>query len=466
MTTLRHRPPSVALGEPDPTLTPRAGLHLVAEVDRALGVVDTLDRQIGPVKARRRGLSGGELVMALVETMLCGGDFLADLDYQRDDAVGALVRAVPEVPASTTFIGLAKRFGDDVFCGIERAMGELVGRWFDLLPQTQRERLSASRPTIDLDPTDVEVYGTKKEGVAFNYRAQRCGRPHPAVWAEAGMVLAAELGSGRSDPRPQAPSLIVRAVRSLPGGLGRPVVRADSGLFSKKVAEAALAQGCDFAIAARRTSAVWRAERGVPEGAWRPAQGMEAEVASCAYVPGGWPEGTGCIVRRVKVERSELRADRRTRRRRTIDPQQLKLLEDGETEVAYAYSFIVTNLAGDVVAIEAWFRRRALIDERIGDSKAGMALRHLPSGYQAVNRTWMWAAFLALNLSGWLQSLAGVDDSGRAHGKRLRRELVNVAGRLCCHTRRLVVRVAPEHHQGPFATAWSTLATLPSFAGP
>jgi len=43
----------------------------------------------------------------------------------------------------------------------------------------------------------------------------------------------------------------------------------------------------------------------------------------------------------------------------------------------------------------------------------GLQSRHgsspLPSGHEAVNRTWMWAAFLAFNCSAWLQSLAGVD---------------------------------------------------------
>jgi hypothetical protein len=69
----------------------------------------------------------------------------------------------------------------------------------------------------------------------------------------------------------------------------------------------------------------------------------------------------------------------------------------------------VTNVVGDPVEIEAWFGRRALVEERICDSKAGMALRHLPSGYEAVNRTWMWSAFFGLNCSVWLQGLAGVD---------------------------------------------------------
>ena len=468
MKTLRRCRPAVTLGAPDPSLTPRAGLRLVAEVDRVLSVAATLDGHIGQLKTRRRGLSAGELVLSMAETMLAGGDFMCDLDFQREDGAGAALRAVPEIPAATTFIGCAKRFDDTVFWAIEQGVGELVRRGFAMLPEARRKKLAAARPTIDLDPTDVEVYGVKKEGMAFNYKGQRCGRPHPAVWAEAGVVLAADLGSGTSDPRPQAPALIARAIGALPGGLGRPIMRADSGFFDKKVAEATILHGADFAIAARRNRAVWRAERVIPDEAWRPASDMEAEVAECAYVPAGWPEGTRCIVRRVRVAREDLRSDKRTRRRKTIDPMQLSLLEDGEIELAYAYSFIVTNLGWDPVEIESWFRQRALVEERIEDSKAGMALRHLPSGYEAVNRSWMWAAFLALNCSVWLQGLSGTDagPDGRAHAKRLRRELIVVPARVLHHARLLVVRVAPEHRRGVFADVWQTLSALPSFTGP
>src|SRR5260370_24440657 len=42
--------------------------------------------------------------------------------------------------------------------------------------------------TRDLDPTDVEVYGRKKRGVAYNHQGQRVGRPHVAAWAETEIV--------------------------------------------------------------------------------------------------------------------------------------------------------------------------------------------------------------------------------------------------------------------------------------
>jgi hypothetical protein len=180
-----------------------------------------------------------------------------------------------------------------------------------------------------------------------------------------------------------------------------------------------------------------------------------AEVAFCGYVPAGWPPDSRTVVRRVRLDATEISHDGRSRRRRTIDPNQLALVLDGAADCAYAYSFIVTHLPWHATALEWWFRQRALIEERIRDTKLGAALRHLPSGYHAVNRTWMWAALIALNISAWLQSLARTDTTGgRAHGKRLRRELICLAARVTHRARQVVFRFAPGMRKGPFQRAW------------
>ena len=76
--------------------------------------------------------------------------------------------------------------------------------------------------TIDLDTTDVEVYGRHKRGVAYNHQGQRVGRPHVASWADTATVLAADLLAGNEDPRRDAPALLHRALAALPGpGAGR-----------------------------------------------------------------------------------------------------------------------------------------------------------------------------------------------------------------------------------------------------
>ena len=61
----------------------------------------------------------------------------------------------------------------------------------------------------------MEVYGSKKRGVAWNHQGQRVGRPHVAAWAETETVLAADLGDGTSDPRATAPGLLRRAATRL-----------------------------------------------------------------------------------------------------------------------------------------------------------------------------------------------------------------------------------------------------------
>ncbi|MGI8522793.1 MAG: transposase [Nocardioides sp.] len=93
--------------------------------------------------------------------------------------------------------------------------------------------------------------------------------------------------------------------------------------------------------------------------------------------------------------------------------------------------------------VEAWFRRRTDIEDRIREAKLGAALRHLPSGHPAVNAVWMWAALIAGNLSILLQALSGIDQNGRAHAARLRHELLCVPARLIRHGRRLTLRLPP-----------------------
>jgi hypothetical protein len=375
--------PVVRIGRPDAALTGLAGLVAVDELAARLGIVAELDRGVGSVKQRDRGASAGRLLVGMASGLLVGQDCLAGLDRVRADAGSGLLGCAP-VPASTTAGGLARRFTPAALAGIEAGLAKVYQRWLGLVPAAVRVPLVLRNPTIDCDATDIEVYGSNKQRVGWNYAGVKAGRVHLASWAQAELPLAMDLLAGNDDVRPDAPQLLRRALSVLPPQVcGRPRVRADAGYFDQSLAHAAVEHGCDFAIAAKRTSTAWRALAAIPEEAWSDARDMPGgQVVACDYTPAGWPQGSYCIVRRVKVTAERISADPRSRRRRTIPADQLALALGGAAEHAWACSFIVTNIpaddGADIVALEAWFRRRTSIEDRFRDGKHGGGLNHLP----------------------------------------------------------------------------------------
>jgi hypothetical protein len=377
----------VRAGAPDASLTANAGLAAVTELCDRLGVVEELDAAVGPVKQRDRGFGAGELLTGIAAAQLAGEDFLTGLDRQRADAAGQQITPVPGL-ASTTAAGLARRVTPAQWQAVESGLAVVTGRMLGLLPAERAAALAAGPVTIDLDTTDVEVYGRKKRGVAYNHQGQRVGRPHVAAWAETEIVLAADLGDGTDDPRATAPDLLRRALACLPHparASGRVGLRADAGYFAGQLARAAHDAKIAFAIGARRIAPLWRLLDGVAEDAWHDAIEMDgAQVAVAQYCPDWWPANTRLLIRRVLLDPAQVSADPRSRRRRTLHPDQraLPIPELAAQPAVYAYSFILTNLdvssPARASAAEHWYRHRTTVENLFRDSKLGAALRHLP----------------------------------------------------------------------------------------
>jgi hypothetical protein len=289
---------------------------------------------------------------------------------------------------STTAAGLARRFTDQQWQAVEHGLAQVHERMLAALPVSRRARLT-SAATIDLDTTDVEVYGSKKRGVAYNYAGQRCGRPYVATWAETETTLAADLLAGNDDPRPGAPELLRRALAALPRAVraaAQIALRADGGYFAGELARAAHFEGIQFAIGAKRIAPLWRLLSGINEDDWVDAIDMDAaQVAVADYRPDWWPANTRLLIRRVRLAPEQISADPRSRRRRTLHPDQraLPLAELACADAIHGYTFILTNRDASTparaAAVECWYRHRTSVESVFRDSKLGAALRHLPS---------------------------------------------------------------------------------------
>ena len=471
------RPGRIEIRADERSLTPYAGLAITGQLASGLRLVPLLDAELGqvrraaPVKLRERGLSAGELLVALAECQLVGGECFSDVEQLRSDRAGAPLRAVAEAPSAATALQLAKRFRRSHVQAAERGMARA-----SCALDSRLGRDPAEPVTIDLDATGIEVYGRRKGGARRSRHGSVSYAPHVAFWAERGRPLTSELVGGNREKLSGKDSARIarRALSLLPAHHGEATVRIDSAYYALELLEALRAEGARFTVSLPRTTAMWRALERIPDRAWQEAEGMDgAEVAETSYTPEGWKhEALRLVVRRVRFTRAQL-ASTSSRRRRTIHPEQLQLCLDGKTGHCFGYSFTLTDIPSDqrsASAVEHFHRHRAQIEERLKEAKLGQALRHLPSGCEHANRVWLQAALLALCLSAMTCDLCpAAGASGKAPGgaplrraaRTLRRLLFCVPARIVRSGRQTILRLpAGFRHQAAFRSTYEAAYAL------
>jgi hypothetical protein len=445
----------------DPSLTPYAGLAIVGELARRTRLVELIDAELAAVpgvravKARRRGVSPGALVVSLAECQVAGAECFDDIENVRADTAGAPLRAVWATPSAPTARQLAQRYRSPHIRAIERA----AARMGDMLDRELGREVS-DPVTFDLDATESEVYGSgpARRGATRSHSGALAYNSYVVTWAERGRALTSELEGGHRAKITAAESvrMIARAERLLPAGHGQVTARVDSGFYSAELMMGLREQRIRFSASAPRTRRMWRALGEIGEDSWAPALQMHgAEVAESTFTPEGWAhEPLRLIVRRVTVSAQEILAGSpRARRRSTIPAGQLQMVIDGQLASTYAYSFIVTDIPASeksTVQVEQFHRERAQIEERFKDAKLGQPLRHLPSGDLNANRLWLACSLLALNITALICDLspaAGAsgqapDDTPlRRHAKALRRILFCVPARITHTARQITLRL-------------------------
>lgn len=473
----RKSPGRIEIRADEVGLTPHAGLAITGELARRTGLLDMLDgeiaanRRAAPVKQRERGASPGELLTAIAEAQLAGAECFADLEDLRVDEAGAPLRAVPEVPASSTALQIAKRFRRSHLQAAERAAARAGAKLDEALGREAGEEV-----TVDLDASGVEVFGAAKQGAARNRDGQLAYSPYLATWAERGRALCSELHPGNRQmlSGPESARIACRAIDLLPEGHGPVSFRVDSGFYRVELLRRLRERGATFTASVPRSSAMWAALERIPEPDWAHATEMAgAEVAETTYSPKEWKgEPLRLIIRRVALRAADVSPHTRSRRRRTLHPEQLALLEAGEDAGRlYGYSFILTDREEDAAWIEHHHRHRAQIEERIREAKLGAALRNLPSGDINANRVWLFCSLLAVNLGAMVCDVSPLASASKAApkgtplrraAKTLRKLLFAVPARVIRSGRRMVLRLpAGFRHVDAFASTYRAAWGLP-----
>jgi hypothetical protein len=204
-------------------------------------------------------------------------------------------------------------------------------------------------------------------------------------------------------------------------------MRMDSGFWSAKTTRACRRHGIHYSITVRQTTPIRAVIATIDEGAWTPIvypDGGLAQVAETRH------QGDRLIVRRTRLVGAQ-----------------------AELFPNWRYHAFVTDRVGTTVWLDQDHRRHAVVELCIRDLKAGVGLRHCPSGKFPANAAWLLAATLAHNLLRWVAAIGLGARQELVVAKTLRRTLLALPGRITRSARRSTLHLPPAG-RGPHGLSW------------
>ena len=419
----------------DPTLvTGRAGVPLLIELFRQLGVAQTIDAEVA-IKQRQRGLPPSQLVESLLVLWASGGDRCQDLTTLREDQALATLLGHP-LPAATTVRDFLEAFhiedgplwaaGPAATIPLESAPLAGLDRANRTLIAGLQRGARTQTATLDVDATLVESH---KDAATVAYDGTRGYQPVVVLWAEQDVIVHDQFRDGHVPAGGGNVRVLEQAVGNLPQGVMQRFLRADSALYETAVLRWCEARKIGYAISADMSTPLKAEILRLPETAWQVEQEEPDAIrswAEVAYVPddGDHRKDRPCLRRYLAVR---------------VQKRQGHLFADGSSVHYFA---VATNREGDGLALLQWHRQKAgTVEHAHHVLKNELAAAALPSGKFGANAAWFRLNVLTYNLLTALKRLTLPGDLRTARPKRLRFLLFNTVGKVVAHARRTLLRL-------------------------
>src|SRR5271168_303591 len=429
-------------------LVSHAGTALVAQVAEKVGLTKALSLRLAGVKRRRRGHDPGRVIRDLAVMLADGGECVSDLGAVREQE--ALFGSVAS--DSTAFRVIDRIASEPGSLDALRAAHARARERF-------WERHGAPESlTIDVDATLITAH-SEKERAAGNYKGGYGFHPLAAYADETREALGGLLRPGNAGANTAADhqAVLDRALEQIPAGHieGLEIlVRSDSAGATHALADYCRDANMRFSVGYELTEQVRAAILEIPENAWVPAldqDGSERANGQVAEITGSvelssWPQRSRLIVRRERPHPGA----------------QLSFTDrDG-----YRFQAILTDQDDQEIAVlECRHRQHAHVEDSIRDDK-DTGLAKFPFKEFALNEVWLEVVMLAHDLIVRTQALLLDGQLAKAEPKRLRYQLLHVAGRLAFSGRQAKLHI---QQTWPWATelveAFAKLKTLPAPAG-
>jgi Transposase DDE domain group 1 len=439
-------PYAVEVVEGADTVTGRAGLPLVLETLRALGLDQVIAEQV-QVRERQSGYTEAEKLEALILLLAAGGTCLDDIRVLQADAGlrRLLGRRLPSADRLRHFLyachddqliaqAQAQRPPDRVaYIPAENAALQGLGRVNTALVHRVAAQGRSTTATLDHDATIQESH--KREALP-HYQGGRGYQPTAIYWVEQDLVVADEYRDGNVGAGMATLPLIQRAFASLPPTVTTLYFRADTACYDdrtlKWLQDPARPGGprgpISFTVGADMTQDLHKVCAAVPEAAWQLFEDRPDETVYCTeveFTPGDWPkmaEPLRYVALRIRTKQGQLFA----------------------SGAATKYLALVsTRWELAPAALFRWHWQKAGTIELVHDiTKNELGAAVPPCGRFGANAAWYRLSLLTYNVLSALTSLALPPALSAARPKRLRFTVFTLAGRIVSHAGRVWLRLS------------------------
>ena len=396
-------------------VTSDGGLVLVRELDERLGFGELIARHLADPRGKNSQLPLADLLRQSVYSRLAGYEDLNDAERLSQDPTFRLIgsRKIWERGAALT--SRLQSFETELLTQADNLAG-LAALNRELTARAETID-SPRRVVLDMDSTEIPVYGQQEQSAYNGHFESTCYHPL-LLFNREGDCLAAKLGPGNVHSAEGWQELLLPEIERQQQQGKEVVFRADAAFAKPELYEALEEREVKYAI---RLPANDNLDRNITELLTRP-------LGRPSYKPVVW-------FKSFLYQAASWKTARRV----------VAKVEFHCGELFPRVGFIVTNLTGASRAVVRFYNKRGTAEQWIKEGQQAVKMTRLSCHRFQANEVRLWLSLIAYNLGNLWRRLVLPKGIGNWSLTSLQQRLVKTGGRLIKHARYYWLLLAESH---------------------
>ena len=397
-------------------VTSDGGLVLVRELDERLGLGDLIAKHLSDARrGKNTQLPLADLFLQSIYSRMAGYEDVNDAERLSQDPAFRLIGSDKVWDRGVALTSRLQTFETEMlaeeenFAALARINRELIGK--------VEAADSPQRVVLDMDSTEIPVYGQQENSAYNGHFESTCYHPL-LLFNREGDCLAAKLRPGNVHSAEDWEELLLPEIERQQK-LGKEVVfRADAAFAKPEIYEALEERGVNYAI---RIPANENLERDIaellPRPVGRPSIKPLVEYKSFLYQAASWKKARRMVAK----------------------------VEHHQGELFPRVGFIVTNLSSPSRAVVRFYNKRGTAEQWIKEGKQAVKMTRLSCHRFRANEVRLQLSVLAYNLGNLWRRLVLPKKIDHWSLTSLQQRLVKTGGRLVKHARYYWLLLAEGH---------------------